>query len=74
MCNKSQNPDKLCTQRVAPSIGWGCWGSTPKTPDTLASALKTGFEQAVSGVSALKKLQPLGKFYVKCSSMGGVAC
>ncbi len=36
MCNKSQTPDKLCTQRATPSIGWGCWGSTLKTSDTLA--------------------------------------
>ena len=56
MCNKSQNPDKLCTQRATPSIGWGCWGSTLKTSDTLVTALKTGFKQAVSGVFALKKI------------------
>jgi hypothetical protein len=30
-----------------------CWGSTPKTPDMLVTALKTGFEQAVSGVFSL---------------------
>jgi hypothetical protein len=51
------------------------WGSTLKTSDTLVAALKTGFKQAVSGVFALKKLQPHPEnfFYVKCSSIGGVA-
>ena len=51
------------------------WGSTLKTSDTLVAALKTGFKQAVSGVFALKKLQPHPEnfFYMKCSSIGGVA-
>ena len=51
------------------------WGSTLKTSDTLVAALKTGFKQAVSGVFALKKLQPHPEnfFYVQCSSIGGVA-